>query len=434
MDSLRGDHLGCAGHSRAHTPTIDALAAGGILFSENIAQSTYTRVSVPSTITAKYPYFAGIRMMIPDLDSSHVTLAEALAAEGYFTYGILQYWRPGFFQGLEKLDKENDSTIQKTRWCLQALDELDDRPFFIWLYYWDPHAPYTPPVEQMRRYESDYVWDEQAADHHPQVGAADRTFRDASGHYAGSLMLLLEINRGHITPNRAERDHLINLYDAEISFVDDWLKQVIDKIKDLGQWDRTMVVLNADHGEAFGEHGYYYHGYSIYDEEVRVPLIIKLPDGGVSGKVVDGPVRNLDIMPTVLDYCGIPAPEGIQGRSLRPFMETDQRPQLPTCIETHRLHTQTHLLGYRDGRHKLIYNLAQGDAELYDLSTDPGEQLNLLSGGTVEKRIEELESRLRGDLLDMLEVKDLAVLKLGDANRLMDERTRERLKALGYIY
>jgi arylsulfatase A-like enzyme len=247
-------------------------------------------------------------------------------------------------------------------------------------------------------------------------------------------MLLLEINRGHITPNRAERDHLINLYDAEISFVDDWLKQVIDKIKDLGQWDRTMVVLNADHGEAFGEHGYYYHGYSIYDEEVRVPLIIKLPDGGVSGKVVDGPVRNLDIMPTVLDYCGIPAPEGIQGRSLRPFMETDQRPQLPTCIETHRLHTQTHLLGYRDGRHKLIYNLAQGDAELYDLSTDPGEQLNLLSGGTVEKRIEELESRLRGDLLDMLEVKDLAVLKLGDANRLMDERTRERLKALGYIY
>ena len=433
MDSFRADHLGCAGHSRAHTPTLDALASEGALFTENIAQSTYTRVSVPSMITGKYPFFAGIRMIVPDLDSAHVTLAEALAAEGYFTYGLLQYWRPGFFQGFETMGQKSESTAEKTAWCLETLDQLDDRPFFIWLYYWDPHAPYAPPVEHMRRYESDYTWDEEASYAKPRANAGNEQLRDASGHYAGSLIFLLEVNRGHITPTEAERDHLINLYDAEIAFVDASLKQVIDKIKALGKWDQTMVILNADHGEAFGEHDHYYHGYSIYEEEIRVPLIIKPPQGSSPGKVIDGPVRNMDIMPTVLDYCSIPVPEGIQARSLRTFMESDQRPDLPTCIETHRLQTQTHLLGYRDGRYKLIYNLAAGGTELYDLAADPSETGNLL-GGEPGGEIEELEIRLQTSLLEMLDVTDLAVLKLGDARPMMDQQTRERLKALGYIY
>ena len=433
MDSLRGDHLGCAGHSRAHTPAIDALAAEGTMFTENIAQSTYTRVSVPSMITGKYPYFAGIRMIVPDLDSAHVTLAEALAAEGYFTYGLLQYWRPGFFQGFEEMGEQDERTLLKTEWCLETLDQLDDRPFFIWLYYWDPHAPYTPPVEHMRRYEENYTWDEQAPYSKPRADAGDQELRDASGHYAGSLVFLLEVNRGRIRPTEAQREHLINLYDAEISYVDASLKRVVEKIKELGKWDQTMVILNADHGEAFGEHEHYYHGYSIYEEEVRVPLIIKPPRSGPGGKVVDGPVRNMDIMPTVLDYCGVPAPEEIQAQSLRPFIETDLRPDLPTCIETHRLQTQTHLLGYRDGRHKLIYNLSGGGAELYDLVADPSETRNLLSGEP-GAAAGELETRLRTSLLDMLDVPDLAVLKLGDSRTLMDEQTRERLKALGYIY
>jgi len=433
MDSLRFGHLGCAGSPRAHTPTIDALASEGALFTGNIAQSTYTRVSVPSMITGKYPFFAGIRMIVPDLDSSHVTLAEALAAEGYFTYGLLQYWRPGFFQGFETMGQQSESTIEKTEWCLETLDQLDDRPFFIWLYYWDPHAPYTPPAEHMRRYESDYVWDEDAPYHKPKANASDQELRDASGHYAGSLIFLLEVNRGHITPTEAERDHLINLYDAEIAFVDAALERVIDRIKELGKWDDTMVILNADHGEAFGEHGHYYHGYSIYEEEVRVPLIIKPPESGFPGKVVNGPVRNMDIMPTILDYCGVSPPEQMQAQSLRPFIETDQQPDLPTCIETHRLQTQTHLLGYRDGRHKLIYNLSGGGSELYDLVADPGETRDLLSGEPGEQTAR-LETRLQNNLLEMLGVPDLAVLKLGDARTLMDQQTRERLKALGYIY
>jgi arylsulfatase len=438
MDSMRADHLGCTGHGTARTPTIDALAREGALFTQNISQSTYTRISVPSMITGKYPYFVGIRMMVPDLDSSQVTLAEALRAKGYFTYAIAEPWRPGFFQGLERLDKNDTSTIQKTQWCLEALDQLDDRPFFIWLYYWDPHAPYAPPVEFMRAYHPGYTWEDDKSYSKARVDAADEDLRDPTGHYAGTTVLLLRLNQDQITLTQAERNHLTNLYDAEIALVDSKIKEVLDRLKELDLWDNTMVVLNADHGEAFGEHGRYYHGYTIYEEEVRVPLIVKAPQPMAEGKVIGGPVRNLDIMPTILDYCGIPAPADIQGQSLRPFMETDLFPNLPACIETHRIQTQNHLMGYRDGRYKLIYNLSHGGAELYDLEADPGERNNLLAGAaTAEEHrgpATQLEAQLREKLLKTLEVKALAVLKLGETPRLIDPETKEQLKALGYIY
>jgi arylsulfatase A-like enzyme len=285
----------------------------------------------------------------------------------------------------------------------------------------------------MRQYEPDYVWEEGKSYTKPKVNASDAELRDSSGHYAGSLVLLLNINRGDIVLTEAERQHLLNLYDAEIAFVDTHIGEVIAKIRRLGLWDNTMVIVSSDHGEAFGEHGYYYHGYSIYEEEVRVPLVIKPPKSLAEGKAVDGPVRNIDIMPTVLDYCGIPLPADIQGQSLRSYIETGRRPYLATCIETHRLHTQTHLLGYRDGQDKLIYNLSNGGVELYHLATDPAERQNLLLDDAA-RETRDMQDHLEQTLLDMLGVKALVALKLGDSPRLIDPETREQLKALGYIY
>ncbi len=429
MDSLRADHLGCAGYGRARTPTIDALAGEGVLFAEAIAQANYTRLSVPSTITGMYPTLIGVRTPMNDLDSSFVTVAEFLAAQGYATSAILPEWPMGMYQGIERLEALESSTTLRTETCLDILRQLDGRPFFLWLYYWDPHAPYQPPEEFARPFQSPNT---PIADEERQYAGRP----DALGYRM--ILQMLDINAGRLTPGPGFRDRLMNLYDAEIAFVDSGIKEVVNRMKELGLWDNTLVILNADHGEAFGEHSYFFHGYSIYEEEVRVPLIIKPPRSPADGKIIQGPVRNLDITPTILDYCGIPAPPGIVGQSLRPFIEKDISPDLPTCIESNTPERKVHLAGYRHGGYKLIYSLGEL-GELYDLRRDPREKENLLSpakgGGQVEGvDILEKERELRTALLEAYGVDDVNDLMVTQRQKKIDPALIEQLKAQGYIY
>jgi arylsulfatase A-like enzyme len=286
-------------------------------------------------------------------------------------------------------------------------------------------------VEFMRKYEPDYTLVDGLRPYRPNL-------RDATGLYGGSILLLGRLNQGKIVLTPDERDHLISLYDAEIAFVDSNIQQVLDKIKELGLWENTMVILNADHGEVFGEHGKYYHGHTIYEQQVRIPLIIKPPRSQPAGKVIDGPVRNLDIAPTILDYCNIRIPGEAQGKSLRSFIEEESSPNLPACMETRNVQTLTHMLGYRTGHYKVIYDLSRGSAELYDLAEDPHERNNLLvDEGLAQARQDpaaHIEFRLQKKLLTTLGVEELSALKLGEESTSMDPQTRERLKALGYIY
>jgi arylsulfatase A-like enzyme len=447
MDSFRADHLGGTTDGAVHTPTLDALATEGVNFTQCVAQAPYTHISVPSMITATYPYLLNIRQLGLPLDSARVTLAEALAEENYFTYGILEKWPQSYYQGFEKLDQGNSSTLQKTKWCLKALDEMDGRPFFIWLYYWDPHAPYTPPVEHMKIYEPDY---ELLEGFRPY----GKDLKDASGLYGGSIILLGRVNRNLITLTTDQREHLINLYRGEITFVDAQIDEVFERLKQLDLWDRTLVVLNADHGEVFGEHGKYYHGHTLYDGQIRVPLIVKppfeklpseklpseklpstkptskkLPQSRVRGRVVDGAVRNLDIMPTILDYCGIDPPGDIDGVSLRPWIDQDRTAHLSTCLETHNLQPPGHQVGYRNGQYKLIYDLAQEGGELYDLIIDPDERDDLLAG----RRELNLENELRKQMLAEVGAEVLSDLEMTGTPAEVEPEIREQLKALGYI-
>jgi len=422
MDSFRADHLGCASPRGAHTPVLDDLAAEGTLFIQCVAQAPYTHISVPSMITATYPYLLDIRQLGLELDSTHVTLAEALAEEGYFTCGILEDWPPSYYQGFEKLYKGPSGTSRKTQACLQTLEELDGRPFFIWLYYWDPHAPYTPPEEHMRVYEKDYA-----------LMNASRPYgqdlRDATGLYGGSILLLGRINRGLIRLTPEERQHLIRLYDAEITFVDAEIGTVFKQLKELGLWDRTIIVLNADHGEVFGEHGHYYHGHSLYEPQIRVPLIVKPPRSRARARTVSPAVRNMDIMPTVLDYCHVPDPAGINGCSLRPLIEETGGEARPTCLETHNLQPPGHQVGYRTEDHKLIYDLFDGGVELYDLKADPSEADDLM----VSESAPELEIRLREEMLAGLKAGSMEDLAMPEESPHIRPEVRDRLRALGYV-
>ena len=441
MDSLRHDHLGCTGYRRAHTPNIDALAKDGMVFMEAIAQGTYTTVSVPSIISGQYPFFNGIRTFRGELDSAHTTLAEILSADGYSTFVTSQRWSKSFYQGFDKFGVSSLSTTKRTESTIQAFQEHKDDKFFIWLYYWDPHAPYTPPEEFMRLYEPDYT-EVHLREQMTSVERNTRGVRDHTGHYNGSIATLLKLNTGKIQLSALDREHLLNLYDAEIAYVDAEIGRVVAKLKQMGLYDNTMIVLNADHGEAFGEHDKYYHGTAVYDEMARVPLIIKPPRSRDRNKVVCGQVRNIDIMPTILDYCSLEVPQECNGQSLRPYIEGDVSPDLPSITETH-VGKHRHLVAFHHQNHKLIYDLTNDEVWLYDLETDPGEKNNLLpKTATIEPTPEEnpsparqKEQAMRQELLDLLDLKQLAALTVTEKGlKEIDEKTKDQLKALGYVY
>jgi arylsulfatase len=438
VDSLRPDHLGCGGYQPARTPNIDALAHEGVLFTQAIAQSNYTRISVPSIITGRYPTLIDIRTPMDNLDDRIVTLSELLLAEEYATLAILPDLPSGIYQGLETLEITDASTVKKTQVCLDFLHRLDQRPFFLWLYYWDPHAPYQPPEEFATLFQpASSITDQDLTTSLPDDKEEHWAPRK---HVEGYKMVLkmLMINQGSITPAQGYAEQLINLYDAEIAFVDSNIKEVVDRVKELGLWENTLVVLNADHGEAFGEHGTFFHGYRIYEEEVRIPLIIKPPRSSARGKVIKGPVRNLDIMPTILDYCRVRSPQDLNGQSLRPFIEKNLSPNLPTCIETNTPDRGVNLVGYRRNGYKLICGL-KGVKELYDLEQDPMESENLLNmekARSTQKAqaISQKQKELLEALLDTYGVGDVNQLMVTQYQRKIDPQLREKLKAQGYIY
>ena len=227
--------------------------------------------------------------------------------------------------------------------------------------------------------------------------------------------------------------------------MDAGIGQVTAALKGMGLWDDTLVLLNADHGEAFGEYGLYYHSHSLYEEEVRVPCIIKPPRSRTPGRMIPGLVRNMDMPMTILDYCSVTEPKDVQGFSLRPFIESGEIPRLPSCLETHSTQKKRHLMAYRTARHKLIYQLSPAEAELYDLQIDPGERNDLLKAGPADEPpaagdpkpggspgAEDLEETLRAGMLAALGAGSLDELEPGP-DTAMDPQTRERLKALGYI-
>jgi len=439
MDSLRHDHLGCTGHQRAHTPNIDALARDGVVFRECVAQGTFTRISVPSLITGMFPLFTQIRTFSGHLDSVHTTVAEVLEADGYLNLASNRMWSKSFYQGFQETGGSGEQTPQRTARAIQGIEDRQESKFFIWLYYWDPHAPYLPPEELMQRYEPDYV-------HRPPrrqgSGPREMALRDASGHFDGSIGTLKALNQKEIRLTSMDRKHLNDLYLAEIAYVDQGIGEVIARLKELGLYDDTLIILNSDHGEGFGEHGFWYHGSTVFDEMCRVPLIIKPPLAKNLHKEVWGVVRNIDVVPTILDYCGLEAPATWDGQSLRPFIETDLSPSLPGVTET-QVGKKSHLMALRQGGYKLIYDVQNDKVWLYDLEADPGETSSILPDTTLagldasETRPEAraLERELRADLLKTLRARDLTDLRptLKDLGPI-DDQTKERLKALGYVY
>jgi len=390
VDTLRTDKIHCYGAPQVKTPAMDLFAAGGIRFENCIAQTPLTLPSHTTILTGTLPVFHGVRdnggFVVP---SELMTMAETFKDKGYETaafvaaYVLDSKWglNQGFDTYFDKFDLSRYEKISLGEVQRPANEVIDEAigwleknktgKFFAWIHLYDPHTPYAPPEP----FKSEY----------PR-----------------------------------------NPYLGEIAFTDTQLARLWDYLDRKGLRDNLFLVFAADHGESLGEHEETTHGFFLYQAALHVPLIIVTPFPELQGRTSSETVGLVDVMPTVLEMAGIPAPAQVQGSSLVPsFFRPGAAKERLAYSESYypRYHYGwSELRSVQDGRFKLILAPVP---ELYDLGLDPGEEKNLVY---LEKQVfEDLSARAEA-LINEAGRNALEV----DVNK-VDEETREKLAALGYI-
>ena len=389
VDTLRPDHLGCYGYRSIKTPAIDGLAADGIRFKTVVAQVPLTLPSHCTILTGTYPMLHGVRDNAGyRLPSSAITLAETLQARHYqtaaFVGAYVLHSKFGLNQGFDLYDDKIEGSEETGG--IRNLNQLERRagevvrraidwlqnarpPFFAWIHLYDPHDPYEPPAP-------------------------------------------------------FSRDYSTRPYDGEIAYVDSEIANLIAALKRRDLYAETNVIVTGDHGESFGEHGEFTHGYFIYDSTLLVPLIIK-PAGAMKPDVIATQVRTVDIAPTILQMLALPRQPQMQGTGLLGLMLGHPSPPQEAYSETY-YPTQFGWSPLKSMRAAGLKYIEAPRAELFDLKTDRGETNNLR--GKNSARAAQMKERLKS-LEHSMEPRGRSV----DSSRIASPEELERLAALGYI-
>lgn len=408
IDTLRPDHLEPYGYPRPTSPFLQRFRRDAVLFREVIAQASSTLPSHASIFTSMIPqhHSASHNQNRPLADEA-VTLAEVLHQNGYRTLAVVGGGQLapvyGLTQGFETYEAGDGSGALEVFggivWHgLRLLEERDDRPFFLFLHTYQVHHPYTPEPWRLARLKSGYSG-------------------PLPGHIA--VELLLDINQGRREIDSRDLQHIIDTYDAEVSSMDQAFGFLVDALEARDLYRDTLIVFTSDHGEEFGEHGWVgWHSHTLYDELLRVPLIIKLPGLRHAGTEVRAAVRSLDIAPTILALAGLKPPASFEGQDLLPFVEQGHRRGLGAIAWRETTTDETmKFSAIRAGDWKLhggrLYNLRLDPAEQRDLTAEQPEVLR-----TLERQLAGAIARRRP-------------LSSGTAH--IDEKTRESLRALGYL-
>jgi arylsulfatase A-like enzyme len=373
VDALRPDHLGCYGYGRPTSPYIDSLAAGGVVFETAISHAPWTKVSFPSFLTSLYPFQHGISNWESTLPDSLLTLPEYLKAQGYGTACVVQHavLAPKFniLQGFDRIEtlilmRQGARRVRET--TLQVIEGLP-QPFFVMAHFFDAHKPYQMPekyIDLVRQGEDiePYHWHKS----------------DFIGMYD--------------TPTQEEIEGNLLLYDAAIRYADSEIGKMLHSLADRGIADNTMIIITADHGEAFWEHGLPLHSTNVYDEALKVPFIFNYPRKWSEHRWVKGQVRLIDLFPTLADLVGGSVPAQCEGSSLLGFIEGGERVRprgsfLPVDIALTECTTNPApaTRSLRTDGWKLICESLTYTFELYNLNEDPGETVNVFGTGRGEE-------------------------------------------------
>lgn len=381
IDTLRADKLGVYGNESGLTPELDAFAGEATVFEYAVAQAPWTKPSIASIFTGLYARLHGIVTMTSALPDAAVALAEVLRDGGYATLAVVTNGLVdagfGFDQGFDEFVREHgaapevpgitgfradkpaiDSDVANAA-ALVVLDGLEDAqpgaPFFLYVHVLDPHAPYFPPEPFKGRFAA-------------EIDRFDLGSME-------SLRVMDEMAKHGEAPDARTRAQLETLYDAEIAHNDYQFGLFLDALRSRGLYDEALVIVVSDHGESFWEHGTRGHGKDLFEELLRVPLIMKAPHQSTPLRVTTV-AQHVDLMPTLLDYAGIPRPEGLNGISLRPALEgvADLETESPRIVVSNGGPGTA----IREGRWKVVKRSAPGKPiELYDLENDPGETRNV---------------------------------------------------------
>jgi arylsulfatase A-like enzyme len=435
IDTLRADHLGCYGYSVGTSPTIDALAKKGVVFTNAMSTSSWTLPAHMSMLTSLYPSFhkleKGGGTGSARLDDAEPTLAGVLHSAGFATAGLVAHpylsaqW--GFDRGFDIYRRYSTRAAEQTERALLWLDwhrfhvehGLEGPDFFLFLHYIDPHEPYDAPGGWSKRFFPDY---------RGTLRPADKLVTEFS-------------DKPFSSPD--DLRYALALYDGEIGYVDSELGRLSKKLVDLGIADSTLVILTSDHGEEFKEHGSMGHKQTLYEEVVRVPLVMAYAGKIDVGQKVDVPVSLVDLLPTILDYAGEKPLASAQGVSLRRFVKAAGEASGSTEPVERTIFAELGPLGAkwefdshqktaRSEALKLIftYDSPRGARrELYDLKDDPGERKDAYAARKREPAVHGLEREMNAFVRSSRTHRPGAARR----NRIdIDPATRERLKALGY--
>jgi arylsulfatase A-like enzyme len=412
LDTLRADHLGTYGCALPTSPVIDRFAAEGTLFEQAVAAYPSTPASHMTMMTGVYPAVHGVigpfRVMSLDIP----TLAELLAAHGYATAAVTEdgmlVAAAGFQRGFSSYRENKGASIWDASGQvdvtfpagLRWLEGHRGERFFLFLHTYQVHEPYSPPP-------------------------------------AYNLFTTYEENGKPvaITPSTPAAIRDRHLYAGEVRYVDAELGRVLERLVALGEAERTLVVVTSDHGEEFYEHGWKGHDETLYEEVLHVPLIMRAPGLVPAALRVPVQVSLVDLTPTLLDLLGVPVPPTVQGTSLVPLLRDPTAPAFAARVAFAELvkKQQPYLEGARAGGLKWIFPRVPGRVpEVYDLRKDPGEHHNIANAELVAQGralVEQYRASAEG-VQTRLAGQGGGPPGLSPA---LDERTVEKLRALGYV-
>ena len=427
VDTLRADRLGCYGYQTSGTENIDALADTAALFLQAISPCPETGPAVSSILTSLYPHNHGVRANMNLLPAKVITLAEILKKNGFKTSAFVDTYpmrKLRILQGFDYIQKRRhalssteEAIESAVREPLTWIEKNKEEKIFTLIHFYDPHMPYRPAKLSQTTLSLNY----------------DGRYE---GHYGPALLLWTK----DWTINEKDLAYMSSLYDDEIRFVDNYMGRLTLELKKMGAENKTLLVFTADHGEALGEHDYYFdHGDCLYEHQTRVPLIIDYPQMPKRGLVIDTQVRTIDIMPTILHILEVEHQGHQDGVSLVPllwgkkdvlgtryaFSESDF---IQLNSYNNRGYTQgikgKHLSVRTDGM-KFIYvpQRPGGEFELYDLTQDPEEIINIV------KDSPEIAREMSKVLFDWLSNQKQWDTK----EEPLDEEARKILESLHYI-
>jgi len=420
VDTLRRDHLPVYGYRHNTAPRLAGFAKSAVVFENAIAASTNTTPSHASMLTGLYPDSHGAVRNLYRIRKSAVTLAEILKGQGYHCLGFvsggtLKHKKTDLGRGFDLYDdgkpKEGDQVAEVTFEI--ASRELErapkEKPLFLFFHLFDPHYHYRAPAKYAHLFLPE-------------------------GRKGYKYPVMADLGRLRWKePRPGEAEEYVSRYDGEIAYADHYVGELHDKLKELGRYDNSLILFTSDHGETLSERRWMFdHGGRAYDEQIRIPLVVRFPGGKWGDRRLTAGAQHPDYLPTILDFLGVPLPGKVEGRSLMKAVRGQEQPSPRAMISLARpepgrvkhlprpVVKKGLIKSVRLPPDKLIIYPAEGGPifELFDLKNDPREKRNLAE--QKPQLVKELQKKI-----------DLSLLGSGEKQELSEE-DRELLRSLGY--